>query len=117
MQTESLGSVKTAEQCWCGDMGELEKYMVPYNFGNPCQDCSYPIIDCPWLHEGKPVPGWKAKLKTRPNGRNSDGSKHWFTTYAIEYCPRYIQIPPRESSPAALTREQDKWFMERNKRK
>ena len=91
-------------------MGELEKYLVPYNTGNPCQDCAYPIADCPWLHAGKPVPGWTARLFTRPSGSRWNGEKKWITTYAIQNCPLYIQMPERESSPEALTEEQDKIF-------
>jgi hypothetical protein len=28
---------------------------------NPCDICAVNISDCPWLHEGKPVPGWDAE--------------------------------------------------------
>lgn len=43
-------------------MGELEQYLVPIRrySANPCMDCCLPISKCPWLREGKPVPGWTA---------------------------------------------------------
>ena len=70
-------------------MGELEQYLVPIRrySANPCMDCCLPISKCPWLREGKPVPGWTAKKRTFVVGRCQGGVKHWVTTYAIERCP------------------------------
>ncbi len=70
-------------------MGELEQYLVPIRrySANPCMDCCCPISKCPWLREGKPVPGWTAKKRTFIVGRDQYGVKHWVTTYAIERCP------------------------------
>lgn len=51
---------------------------------NPCNDCQYPIGDCPWLQSrGRiPVLGWAAE-KDKINGK---------ATYHILHCPLYI--PP-----------------------
>lgn len=53
-------------------MGELEQYLVPIRrySANPCMDCCCPISKCPWLREGKPVPGWTAKKRTFIVGRS-----------------------------------------------
>lgn len=58
-------------------MGELEQYLVPIRrySANPCMDCCCPISKCPWLREGKPVPGWTAKKRTFVVGRNRGGRK------------------------------------------
>lgn len=53
--------------------------------GNPCGECAYPIGLCSWLHEGKPVPGWKA--------REVEYKWHEKTvmTFSIEACPLYVE--------------------------
>lgn len=52
--------------------------------GNPCGECAYPIVLCPWLGDGKPVPGWNAK--------KAEYKLHEKTvmTFAITSCPLYI---------------------------
>ncbi len=39
-------------------MGGLEQYLAPSAVTLlTCMDCCFPISKCPWLREGKPVPG------------------------------------------------------------
>lgn len=75
----------------------LADYLTPINHDyeehihgcNPCDVCSYPIGDCPWLHDGKPVKGWTAKRSylSAVNGG------HRIKTYRIIACPLYQ--PPK----------------------
>lgn len=70
----------------------LADYLQPINHNyeeriygcNPCAECSYPIANCPWLHDGKPVDGWTAEATCL---------ERRFPTYHITACPLYQ--PPR----------------------
>ena len=56
---------------------------------NPCFDCQRNIMDCPWLHHHKPVPGWDAVLLVKHSYIKCE--KREYVTWAIKHCPLYIQ--------------------------
>ena len=80
----------------------LEEYLRPIDHNcepriygaNPCAECGYPIEECSWLHEGKPVEGWIAE-KTTLNS-NQKSTRPAVDTYHITYFPLYQ--PPRKRS-------------------
>lgn len=57
---------------------------------NPCADCQLHIARCPWLHEGKPVPGWRAE-PTRLILRSFRGKCTVVDTWKILDCPLYVR--------------------------
>lgn len=65
-----------------------EQYLVAYKKINICADnCATPICDCPWLHAGKPIPGWNAKKSfVRVRSVREE-------TYHIFDCPLRIPQP------------------------
>lgn len=100
----------------------LDQYIVKIDEnGNLCWDCERACGACPWSAVDPntdeirfdPVPGWTARKVTRPVG-NGPGGKAWMETYHITACPLFVQTPPRNSSPAMLTKEQSDWFLKRN---
>lgn len=99
-------------------MGELDRYLFPVQplRGNPCMDCARPIMECPWLHEDKPVPGWKASPRSYSLGRRH-GIPVMVTTYEIRSCPLFVPAPERYSNPAELTTAQNEFFLWKERRK
>lgn len=84
-------------------MGELDQYLVR---AIDCGSCIQNIRNCPWLHSGRPVPGWEAtprKYEVHPG--------KVVTGYSIQSCPLYIPAPERNSDPAELTPNQNEWFL------
>ena len=84
-------------------MGELDQYLVR---AIDCGNCIQNIRNCPWLHSGRPVPGWEAtprKYEVHPG--------KFVTSYFIQSCPLYIPAPERNSDPAELTPNQNEWFL------
>lgn len=78
----------------------LAQYLKPVTGqrANICWDCGRNIAECPWLHAGKPVKGWKAKKIKKKFGRYESGTSRrlkWEETYAITDCPLYEK--PRRS--------------------
>lgn len=78
----------------------LAQYLKPVTGqrANICWDCGRNIEECPWLHAGKPVKGWKAKKIKKKFGRYEPGESRrlkWEETYAITACPLYEK--PRRS--------------------
>ena len=95
-------------------MGELEKYLRPVI---SCGNCARHIAQCPWLHLGKPVPGWKATPHEFVVGNKKNKEPIWVTGYYIRECPLYIAAAPRKSDPAELTPAQSDWLLRKEKRK
>lgn len=88
----------------------LEEYLVlcrnpprkkrkPANTGpgcrtNPCAICRRHIGQCPWLHLGRPIPGWTAE-PVRLVIANNGFRRYAVDTWHILRCPLYIP-PDRE---------------------
>lgn len=60
---------------------------------NICENCRRNIILCPWLHEGKPVPGWTAEKSTVLCGNGKREARRKEPTYHILECPLQIEYP------------------------
>lgn len=54
-----------------------------------CCECVFPISDCPWLSNSKPVPGWNAEVVPFPINNN----KGQILTYHVESCPLFKPHP------------------------
>ena len=76
----------------------LSDYLAPINHDfteriqgcNPCDRCSLHIAACPWLHAGKPVPGWDAEPCLLPSHPRP------VKTWHIRSCPLYRPPRPRK---------------------
>ena len=75
---------------------QLSDCFLPYGRSNPCDVCATHIARCPWLHKGKPVPGWLAIKKPLKVGSYTHKKVRypvWVETYQIFSCPMFR--PPK----------------------
>lgn len=79
----------------------LEDYLVPQTKKGPhlCNVCQYSIAACPWMHEGKPVPGWTV-YRTYIKGSNKGNG---YSSFCVTACPLYIA--PSEERMAEQERQ------------
>ena len=77
----------------------------------PCWTCVKFAKGCSWSEEFKPIEGWIATQRNYPlytwskieNGRKIRiKSKETVVTYAIDYCPEYIEEPKRKENSLEL---------------
>lgn len=69
----------------------LEKYLYKPKCGNICSDCQRNIMECPWLHEGRPYPGWDAEMVSRKEYPNNGKPWIWGVTWSVKSCPGHIK--------------------------
>lgn len=85
----------------------VEQYLIPIEHGythtdrkmNICADCAYPIPKCSWLHEGKPVSGWRAEKSVVrfARGKNGKVERYPRETWHITGCPLFKAYPPERA--------------------
>lgn len=80
----------------------LEDYLTPIKFSGPhlCGICQRNIADCPWMHSGKPVPGWTARKTVITWNAPHKNSYH------VTACPLYI-APSEERLEEQVRQERE----------